>query len=171
MARRLPFRRYSAGSGKLRRRWREGRSTRLSIRAGQEHQQLCLTTFTGRNEPKGELAVFVMNADGSARHQVTHIAEEVGGAQWPVWSPNGRQIAIQVNNRTQKNSAHMGCGCCHRRSSVTRSSRSAISRRNAYLVSRWQADRVTKQSDWTDGDLGDECGWVTATPGHGVVAS
>ena len=63
--------------------------------------------FTGRNEPKGELAVFVMNADGSARHQVTNIAAEVGGAQWPVWSPNGRQIAIQVNNRTQKNSAHI----------------------------------------------------------------
>jgi TolB protein len=63
--------------------------------------------FTGRNEPKGELAVFVMNADGSASHQVTHIAAEEGGAQWPVWSPDGRQIAIQVNKRTQKNSSHI----------------------------------------------------------------
>lgn len=63
--------------------------------------------FTGRNEPKGELAVFVMNADGSDRRQVTQLAAEEGGAQWPVWSPNGRQIAIQVNNRKQKDSAHI----------------------------------------------------------------
>lgn len=63
--------------------------------------------FTGRNEPKGELAVFVMNADGSGRHQVTHIPPDEGGAQSPVWSPNGRHLAIQVNNRKQKNSAHI----------------------------------------------------------------
>jgi TolB protein len=63
--------------------------------------------FTGRTEPKGELVVFVMNVDGSARRQVTHLAAEVGGAQWPVWSPNGRQIAIQVNDRRQKNSAQI----------------------------------------------------------------
>jgi Tol biopolymer transport system component len=63
--------------------------------------------FTGRNDPKGELAVFVMNADGSERRQLSHIAPEEGGAQWPVWSPNGRQLAIQVNNRKQKNFAHI----------------------------------------------------------------
>jgi Tol biopolymer transport system component len=63
--------------------------------------------FTGRNDPNGELAVFVMNADGSGRHQLTRIASEEGGAQWPVWSPNGRQLAIQVNNRQQKDSAHI----------------------------------------------------------------
>ena len=63
--------------------------------------------FTGRNDPKGELAVFVMNADGSSRHQVTHVPAEEGGAQWPVWSPNGRQLAIQVNSRTQENTAHI----------------------------------------------------------------
>ena len=63
--------------------------------------------FTGRNDPKGELAVFVMNADGSSRHQVTHVPAEEGGAQWPVWSPNGRQLAIQVNSRAQKNTAHI----------------------------------------------------------------
>lgn len=66
-----------------------------------------LIAFTGRNDPKGELAVFVMNADGSSRRQVTHVPAEEGGAQWPVWSPNGRQMAIQVNNRRQKNSAHI----------------------------------------------------------------
>jgi len=66
-----------------------------------------LIAFTGRNDPKGELAVFVMNADGSSRRQVTHIPAEEGGAQWPVWSTDGRRLAIQVNNRTQKNSAHI----------------------------------------------------------------
>jgi TolB protein len=63
--------------------------------------------FTSRNDPKGELAVFVMNADGSARRQVTHVPPEEGGAQWPVWSPNGRQLAVQANSRTQKGSAHI----------------------------------------------------------------
>lgn len=63
--------------------------------------------FTGRNDPKGELAVFVMKADGSGRRQVANIPPEEGGAQWPVWSPDGRQLAIQVNNRRQKTFAHI----------------------------------------------------------------
>jgi len=63
--------------------------------------------FTGRSDPKGELAVFVMNADGSERRQLTHLAAEEGGAQWPVWSPNGRHLAIQVNSRLQKGTAHI----------------------------------------------------------------
>jgi Tol biopolymer transport system component len=66
-----------------------------------------LIAFTGRNDPKGELAVFVMNVDGSSRRQITHIPPEEGGAQWPVWSPDGRRLAIQVNSRAQKNSAHI----------------------------------------------------------------
>jgi Tol biopolymer transport system component len=63
--------------------------------------------FTGQNDPKSELAVFVMNADGSNRRQVTHIAPEEGGAQWPVWAPNGRQLAVQVNSRLHRGSAHI----------------------------------------------------------------
>ena len=63
--------------------------------------------FTSRNAPGGELAVFVMNADGSARRQVTHIAPEEGGAQWPIWSPDGRRLAVQVNSRLMKGSAHI----------------------------------------------------------------
>lgn len=63
--------------------------------------------FTGRNDPKGELAVFVMNVEGSERHQVSNIAPDEGGAQWPAWSPNGRQLAIQVNHRRHKNSSHI----------------------------------------------------------------
>lgn len=63
--------------------------------------------FTGRQEPNKELAIFVVNADGSERRQVTHIVPEEGGAQWPVWSPDGKQVAVQVNNRTAKNSAYI----------------------------------------------------------------
>ena len=63
--------------------------------------------FTGREAPKSELAIFVMKADGSEQRLVTKIATEEGGAQWPVWPSNGRQLAIQVNNRQQKNLAHI----------------------------------------------------------------
>jgi TolB protein len=63
--------------------------------------------FTSRENPKSELAVFVMNADGSTRRQVTHIPAEEGGAQWPVWSADGRRFAIQVNSRSRKNTAHI----------------------------------------------------------------
>jgi TolB protein len=63
--------------------------------------------FTGRDNPQSELAVLVMNADGSLPRKVTNISREEGGAQWPVWSPDGRRLAIQVNNRVQRNSAHI----------------------------------------------------------------
>lgn len=63
--------------------------------------------FTGRDTPQSELAVFVMNADGSSSRKLTNIPLAEGGAQWPVWSPDGRRLAIQVNSRLQKNSAHI----------------------------------------------------------------
>jgi TolB protein len=66
-----------------------------------------LIAFTGRDAPNTELAVFVMNPEGGERRQVTHIAAEEGGAQWPVWSPDGRRLAIQVNSRTTKGIAHI----------------------------------------------------------------
>jgi TolB protein len=63
--------------------------------------------FTGRNEPDGELTVFVMNADGTNRFQVAKIPPKEGGAQWPVWSPSGVNLAVQVNSRLEKGSAHI----------------------------------------------------------------
>jgi TolB protein len=54
--------------------------------------------FTGRPDSTDGLAVFVMNSDGSKRRQVTHFAPAEGRAQWPVWSPDGRELAIQVND-------------------------------------------------------------------------
>jgi TolB protein len=63
--------------------------------------------FTGRQESNKELAIFVVKADGSERRQLTHIVPEEGGAQWPVWSPNGKQLAIQVSSRAAKNSAYI----------------------------------------------------------------
>jgi TolB protein len=49
-------------------------------------------------DSKDRLAVFVMNADGSGQRQVTRLTPEEGQAQWPVWSPDGRRLAIQVND-------------------------------------------------------------------------
>ena len=60
--------------------------------------------FTGKNDPKSELAVFVANADGTDKRQVSQVPPEEGGAQWPVWSKDGRKLAVQVASRKQKSS-------------------------------------------------------------------
>ena len=62
--------------------------------------------FTSRSDSKSELAIFLMNADGTGRHQVTHFTAGSGNAQWPVWSPDGHQLAIQVN-RIREHDAHI----------------------------------------------------------------
>jgi Tol biopolymer transport system component len=94
----------SALDGSNPRQINDGRSIAWNNRWSPDDKQIA---FTGRNEPKGELAVFVMNADGSGRRQVTHIPAAEGGAQWPGWSPDGSQLVVQVNSRTIKNSAHV----------------------------------------------------------------
>jgi Tol biopolymer transport system component len=63
--------------------------------------------YTGRKDSASELAVFVMDADGSHGREATHIAKEEGGAQCPSWSADGRLLAVQVNSRIRKKSAHI----------------------------------------------------------------
>ena len=63
--------------------------------------------FTSRNDPKSELAVYVVNADGSGRRQLTQIPAEEGAAEGPAWSSDGRKIAFQVLNRVRKGVAHI----------------------------------------------------------------
>ena len=62
--------------------------------------------FTSRIDPQGELTIFVMNADGTERRQLSHFAAGSGNAQWPVWSPDGKQMAIQVNG-PREHDAHI----------------------------------------------------------------
>ncbi len=50
----------------------------------------------GDRDSKGALEVYVMNADGSGRRQVTQIPASDGGAQMPSWSPDGRALAVQA---------------------------------------------------------------------------
>jgi TolB protein len=49
-----------------------------------------------RRDASGLLGVWVMNADGTERRQVTHIPAAEGQAQYPGWSPDGRQLAVQA---------------------------------------------------------------------------
>jgi len=63
--------------------------------------------FTGRRDPESEVAVFVMNADGSASRQLSRVAPAEGGAQWPIWSPSGNALAVQVNSRLIRNEAYI----------------------------------------------------------------
>jgi TolB protein len=52
--------------------------------------------FSGRDSA-GNLQVFLMKADGTELRQLTMASPSEGGAQVPAWSPDGRQIAMQVN--------------------------------------------------------------------------
>jgi TolB protein len=76
------------------------------------------TVWTGWWSPNGkqiayasqdaahELHVWTMHADGSNQRQITQVAAQEGRAQWPVWSPDSRQLAIQVGryNSTESTS-------------------------------------------------------------------
>jgi Tol biopolymer transport system component len=43
------------------------------------------------------IAVWVMKQDASEGRQVSHFEGTSGLAQWPVWSPNARSLAVQVS--------------------------------------------------------------------------
>ncbi len=40
--------------------------------------------------------VWVVNADGTGLRQLSNLPASEGGAQWPAWSPDGRQVAVQA---------------------------------------------------------------------------
>ena len=76
--------------------------------------------FTSKENPKSELAVFVMNADGSARRQVTHVPAEEGGAQWPVWSPDREPVRSSEQSHKKEFGAHLDRRCRNRPSAQNR---------------------------------------------------
>ena len=45
------------------------------------------------------LQVWVVDADGSDNHVVTHIDRAEGSTQMPAWSPDGRRLAVQVSRQ------------------------------------------------------------------------
>jgi TolB protein len=72
-----------------------------------------LTVWSGTWSPNGRLiaftvsrpsgmSVWVMNADGSQPHQVTHLTPEEGRAQVPSWHPDSHQLAFQANASSPK---------------------------------------------------------------------
>ena len=71
--------------------------------------------FTGRDNPQSELAVFVMNADGSSRRQVSHVQAEEGGdsvaclvaGRSPSGDPGQQSVAAKL-------CAHLDCRCFYR---------------------------------------------------------
>jgi Tol biopolymer transport system component len=78
------------------------------------------TVWTGWWSPDGEqiayasedaakeLHVWAMHANGSNQRQITHVAAAEGRAQWPVWSPDSRQLAIQVGRYSKaENTSHI----------------------------------------------------------------
>ncbi len=63
--------------------------------------------FTWR-EKSGASDVWIMNADGSARRQISHIPPAEGHVEWPAWSADGSQFAVQVGRYSkQENIAHI----------------------------------------------------------------
>lgn len=51
---------------------------------------------------KSGMSVWVMNADGTRPHQVTHLTPEEGRAQMPAWHPDSHQLAFQSNAASPK---------------------------------------------------------------------
>jgi TolB protein len=64
-----------------------------------------------RSDSARQLQVWVMNADGSGERQLTRFTADEGSPQWPSWSPDGTQLAIQSGkynrNAPAENTAHI----------------------------------------------------------------
>jgi TolB protein len=58
--------------------------------------------FTGRDASHIQ-HIYLMDADGSNRRQLTHIESAEGEGQCPMWSPDGKRLAIQTSRKD-----HMG---------------------------------------------------------------
>jgi TolB protein len=61
--------------------------------------------FTSR-DAANVLQIYVTNPDGTSLHQLTHMPASEGNAQMPAWSPDGKTLAMQVNNG-QTHTAHI----------------------------------------------------------------
>ena len=59
--------------------------------------------YTARD--KSGLAVWVMNADGSNPHRLSHLTPQEGSAQMPAWSPDSQLLAFQANSLTPRGKA------------------------------------------------------------------
>lgn len=63
-----------------------------------DDQQIAAT----RMDASKEMQIWILNADGSGARQLTHFSDpDFGAPQWPAWSPDGKQIAIQSNRHAK----------------------------------------------------------------------
>jgi Tol biopolymer transport system component len=56
-----------------------------------------------RADSTRQLQVWVMNADGTGARQLTRFVISDGSPQWPAWSPDGSQLAIQSGRYNRQN--------------------------------------------------------------------
>ncbi len=120
-------------------------------------------------DAKGDLHVFVIEADGSGRRQATRLEASDLREQMPAWSPDGAKLAVQAARA--KEPAHIwivdlstGAGPQARRA------RRALRRRGSRLVPRRQAHRLPERPDRPLGNLGDERRRLGTAPGYEVAA-
>lgn len=52
-----------------------------------------------------DMQMWIVNADGTGRRQITRFAGADGRPQWPSWSPDGKWIAVQSGAYNQQNPA------------------------------------------------------------------
>ena len=55
----------------------------------------------GDRDARGDLQIFIINADGSGRRQVTHPGPSGEQSQMPAWSPDGMRLAVQAGSKGQ----------------------------------------------------------------------